>query len=172
MVSKVKEREENALKVVDIFRSGPRVKVKKPDWDFLVYELRKLKVSPGEAYKIITQKLDKQTNIRFEWKMMRFTMFVWERVKEDRNLFLKPKIETVREVVSSRRFKDFFMGYFPGIEFDHEKEVKLLNKLIHEKPQKPLFLEGNYYYEGTKRVIPQGHLDKIIWGIEPKKPTR
>ena len=162
-----KEKDNNALLVTDIFRAGPRVKVKKPDWDFLVYELRKLGVTPGEAYKIITQKLDQKTNIRFQWKMMRFTMFVWERVKEDKNLFLKPKIDTVREVVSSRRFKDFFYGYFPGVEFDHEKELKLLNKLIQEKTQKPFFTEGNYYYEGTKKFIPQKHLDKIVWGVHP-----
>ena len=40
-----KEKDNNALVVTEIFRSGPRVKVKKPDWDFLVYELRKLKVT-------------------------------------------------------------------------------------------------------------------------------
>jgi len=167
-----KDITENAIKIDKIYRSGPRVKVKNPDWDFLVYELRKLKVTPGEAYKIITAKLDKETNIRFEWKMLRFTMFVWHRVHEDKNLFLKPKIETVRDVVSSKRYKDFFFGYFPGVEFDHEKEVKLLNKLIHEKPQKPFFAEGNYFYEGTKKVIPQEHLDKIVWGIVPNSPKK
>jgi hypothetical protein len=167
-----KDKIENALKVEKIFRSGPRVKVKKPDWDFLVYELRKLKVTPGEAYRIISAYKDKETNIRFDWKMLRFTMFVWERVKEDKNLFLKRKIETIREVVSSRMYKDFFQGYFPGIEFEHEKEVKLLNKLIHEKPQKQFFQEGNYFYYRTQRVIPQAHLDKLVWGIEPKSPIK
>ena len=155
------------MKVTDIYRSGPRTKIKNPDWDFLVYELKKLKVSPGEAFRIVSAYKDKETNIRFEWKMLRFTFFVWERVKEDKNLFLKPKIDTVREIVSSRRYKDFFYGYFPGVEFDHEK-VKLLNKLIHEKPQKPFFKEGNYFYEGTKRLIPQNHLDKLVWGNPPK----
>ena len=89
--------------------------------------------------------------------------------KKIKTYFLKPKIDTVREIVSSRRYKDFFYGYFPGVEFDHEKEVKLLNKLIHEKPQKPFFKEGNYFYEGTKRLIPQNHLDKLVWGNPTKK---
>jgi len=31
-----KDRELNALKVIDIYRSGPRTKIKNPDWDFLV----------------------------------------------------------------------------------------------------------------------------------------
>ena len=104
---KLEERREDALKSCSDFYCGPRVKVKNADWDFLVYEQESSKYHQ-EAYKIITQKLDKQTNIRFEWKMLRFTMFVWERVKEDKNLFLKPKIDSVREVVSSRRYKDFF----------------------------------------------------------------
>jgi len=164
-----KKEIDNALKVTDIFRSGPKTKIKNPDWDFLVYELKKLKVTPGEAFKIISSYKNKDTNIRFEWKMLRFTMFVWERIKEDKNLFLKPKIDTVREVVSSRRYKDFFYGYFPGVDFDHEKEVKLLNKLISEKPQQPLFTEGNYFYEGTKRVIPQDHLDKLLASKSSRK---
>lgn len=164
-----KDIDANALKVTDIFRSGPRTKIKSPDWDFLVYELKKLKVSPGEAFRIISAYKNKDTNIRFEWKMLRFTMFVWERVREDKDLFLKPKIDTVREVVSSRRFKDYFYGYFPGVDFDHEKEVKLLNKLIHEKSQKQFFNEGNYFYERTKDIIPQKHLDKIVWGVVPQR---
>ena len=36
-----KDIDTNALKVTDIYRSGPRTKIKNPDWDFLVYELKK-----------------------------------------------------------------------------------------------------------------------------------
>ena len=74
-------------------------------------QLKKLKVSPGEAYRIVAEKKDKTSNARFEWKMFRFTMFVWERVREDKNLFLKPKIDSVRAVVSSRMYKKFFYGF-------------------------------------------------------------
>ena len=63
--------------------------------------------------------------------------------------------------------KEFFYGFFPDLEFDHEKEVKLLNKLIAEKPQKQFFTEGYYKYEGSNKIIPQKHLDHILWG--PKK---
>ena len=75
---------------------------------------------------------------------------------------LRPKIDTVREVVSKRRFKDFFRGYYPDLDFDHEKEVKLLNKLIAEKPQQQFLTEGNYYYPGTRKFIPQKDLDRIL----------
>ena len=152
-------------KLGQILREGPRVPRIK-NWSRLVDELKKLEVSPGEAYRIVADKKDTQTNIRFEWKMMRFTFFVWERVKEDENGYLKPKIDTCRAIVRQPRFRAFFEGYFPDLELNEEKEIKLLNKLIAEKPQRGLFTEGFYIYEGSrsKRLIPQKHLDYILWG--------
>ena len=52
------------LKITEIFRVGPRVKAPrdKRDWDFLIYELKKLKVTPGEAYRIIAEKKDKTSS--------------------------------------------------------------------------------------------------------------
>ena len=95
--------------------------------------------------------------------MIRFTMYVWQRLKEGRDsMILRPKIDSVREVVSDRKFKEFFRGYYPDLEFDHDKEVKLLNKLIAEKPQRQHFTEGNYFYPGTKKIIPQKELDRIL----------
>ena len=98
--------------------------------------------------------------------MMRLTMYVWERVKEDKTRYLKPKIDTVRAVVEKRRFKDFFQGYYPDLEFDYRREEKLLNKLITEKNGYAYLVEGYYFYEETKRLIPKKHLDTILW---PKK---
>ena len=159
----VKKEIDNPAWIHEILERGPRVKGPKSrtDWDFLVYELKKMEISPGEAYRIIAEKKG-NTNNRFDWKMVRFTMYVWERLKESEKMFLRPKIDTVREVVSSKRFKAYFRGYYPDLDFDHEKEVKLLNKLIAEKPQRHLFSEGNYYYEKTRKIIPQKVLDRIL----------
>ena len=90
-------------------------------------------------------------------------MFVWERMEEDKGMYLKPKIDTVRSVVGKRKFEQFFRGYFPDLEFDHAKEVKLLNKLIAEKSVRPYFKEGYYNYEGKNTKIPQKVLDRILW---------
>jgi len=154
-----------AQKLGQVLRVGPRVPRIK-NWSNLVDELKKLKVTPGEAYRIVADKKDTETNIRFEWKMMRFTFFVWERVTEDSNKYLKPKIDTIRAIVRRPRYRAFFEGYFPDLEFNEEKEIKLLNKLIAEKPQRAFFKEGYYVYEGSrsKRLIPQKHLDYILWG--------
>ena len=158
------------LKITEIFRVGPRVKAPRNerDWDFLVYELKKLKVTPGEAYRIIANLKDKTSSIRYDWKMLRLTMYVWERLHESEKLFNRPKIDTIREVVGNRRYQKFFYGFFPDLEFDHEKEVKLLYKLITEKPTYPYLKEGYYFYPGTKKVIPQKVLDRILFDT-PKK---
>ena len=109
------------LKIVEILKAGPKVpRIKHKDWDFLVYELRKLKVTPGEAYRIVAEKKDKTSSIRYDWKMLRLTMYVWERLHESEKLFNRPKIDTIREVVGNRRYQKFFYGFFPDLEFDHE----------------------------------------------------
>ena len=163
MIMAKKDNIETSLKITEIMKVGPRLpKIKGNDWEFLVYELRKMKITPGEAYRIIAEKKG-DTNARFEWKMLRLTMFVWARVEEDKGMYLKPKIDTVRGVVSTRKFKQFFHGYYPDLDFDHAKEVKLLNKLIAEKSVRPYFKEGYYFFEGTKKPIPQKLLDHILW---------
>jgi|TARA_B110000438_G_scaffold238152_1_gene235832 hypothetical protein len=49
------------LKIVEIFKAGPKVpRIKNKDWEFLVYELKKLKVTLGEAYRIVAEKKEKQ----------------------------------------------------------------------------------------------------------------
>jgi len=120
-------------KLGQVLREGPRVPRIK-NWDDLIHNLKKLEVKPGEAYRIIQEKKTSD-NIRFEWKMLRLTFFVWERVKEDEAGYLKPKIDTIRAVCNNRNFEKFFYGYFPDLNFDINREIHLLNKLIAEKPQ-------------------------------------
>jgi len=151
---------EVAQKLGEAMRRGPNDR-RLRNWDDLVNQLKKLKITPEEAFKKITS-----DNERFNWKMMRLTMYVWERVSEDKNGYLKPKIDTVRSVVDTKRFKDFFEGYYPYMEFEPDREVKLLNKLITEQNGYNYLIEGNYLYPGTNKVIPAKHLDDILW---PKK---
>jgi len=153
-----------AEKVNETFRKGPNVP-RIRNYNALARELERLKVGPGEAYRIVQEKLTSD-NVRFNWKMIRLTMYVWERVREDKHKYLKPKIDTVREVVERRKFQEFFHGYYPDLEFNKEREVKLLNKLITEKTGYAYLVEGYYKYEGTDKYIPAKHLEAILW---PKK---
>ena len=151
---------EVAQKLDEALRKVPNVPRLK-SWDDLIHNLKKLEVKPGEAYRIVQEKLTSD-NIRFNWKMIRLTMYVWERVKEDKARYLKPKIDTVRAVVERRRFEDFFYGYFPDLKFDPNREIDLLNKLITEKTGYAYLVEGYYFYEHTKRTIPKKHLEAIL----------
>jgi len=151
---------ETAQRLGEAMRKGPNDR-RLRTWDDLVNQLKKLKITPEEAFKKITS-----DNERFNWKMMRLTMYVWERVSEDKNGYLKPKIDTIRAVVETKRFKDFFKGYHPYMEFEPDREVKLLNKLITEQNGYNYLIEGNYLYPNTDKVIPSKHLDEILW---PKK---
>lgn len=135
---------------------------KKITYGYLVDYLEDHKISADVALGIIERALDtKSTGHRFHWKMTRFTLYIWERVKEDKDLFLKPKIDTVREVVSTKKYKRLYDTYPGQKPFDHQKEVKKLAQLIAEPRQQIYFKEGNFKYEGTNKMIPQKILDKI-----------
>jgi len=130
-------------------------------WDDLIDNLKKQRLTPGEAYRKLNS-----DNTRFNWKMMRLTLYVWERVREDKSGYLKPKIDTVRAVVKTRRFEDFFYGYFPYLKFNEKREIELLNKLITEKTGYAYLIEGYFLYPDTNKHIPKKHLETILW---PKK---
>ena len=155
---------EVAQKLDEAIRKGPNVPRLK-SWGDLVDNLKKLKVTPGEAYRTVQEKLTSD-NTRFNWKMIRLTLYVWERVREDKSGYLKPKIDTVRAVVKTRRFEDFFYGYYPDLKFDEKREIELLNKLVTEKTGYAYLIEGYFLYPDTNKHIPKKHLEAILW---PKK---
>lgn len=153
--------------ITDLMYRGPQHRPVKTA-DDLIKALKVMKVTPSEAFRIIATKKSSEEygNVRFNWKMIRFTFYVWARVKEDKQGYLKPKVDTIRSVVTDSRFRSHYFGYFPDEKFDEGKEFHLLNKLIAERAQQKWFKEGLYVYEKTRRVIPQSHLDAILY---PKK---
>ena len=158
----MKVRKPNPIEVAQKLGEELRRKPKEvKTWDDLIDNLKKQRLTPGETYRTLTS-----DNTRFNWKMIRLTLYVWERVEEDKSGYLKPKIDTVRAVVKTRRFEDFFYGYYPDLKFDEKREIELLNKLITEKPGYAYLVEGYYLYPGSKRLIPQKHLNHVLW---PKK---
>ena len=152
--------------------NGPRPVKKLTDWRDLGEALADLDVTPQMVARIVREKIS-DDNTRFNWKMIRLTLYVWERDKEDREGYLKPKIDTVKAVVGGKKFMQFFEGYYPDIahtlsgkELVHHNanEVRALNKLIAEKSQKELLLtEGNFFHEGQKnRRMTKAHLQHIL----------
>ena len=160
----IKEHTKLAVeKIEPLLYKGPKHKPVVTERD-LVEGLRRLKVSPGEAFRHVSNHIISrgEGNLRFNWKMIRFTLFVWERIAENEKGYLKPKIDTVRKVCNDERFKEHYYGYYPDIKFDYDREVKLLNKLIAEKPQQMLFREGYYKFHKTNKIVPQALLNQIL----------
>ena len=128
----------------------------------LIHWLRDNSIPPAQALGIIERAVEnKTTGHRFHWKMMRFCLYLWARVEENKTLVMKPKIDTVRELVSSKKYKRLWETFPQSKEFDHAREVKNLAQLISEPRQQIYFKSANFVYEGTKTPIPQHIVDKV-----------
>jgi len=128
----------------------------------LIHWLRDNDIPPAQALGIIERAVNtKTTGHRFNWKMMRFTLYIWAREKEHRTLVMKPKIDTVRELVSTPKYKRLWETFPQSNPFSHQREVKNLAQLIAEPRQQIYFKSSNFLYEGTKKNIPQDIIDKI-----------
>ena len=128
----------------------------------LIHYLRDNDIPPEQALGIIERAVEtKTTGHRFHWKMMRFTLYIWARVEEHKTLVMKPKIDTVRELVSTPKYKRLWETFPQARDFNHQREVKNLAQLISEPRQQIYFKSKHFLYEGTKKSIPQDILDKI-----------
>ena len=132
------------------------------DFNKLAKFLRDKNITPEVALGILERAIDtKTTGHRFHWKMTRFTLYIWARYEENKTMFLKPKIDTVRELVSVKKYKRLWDTYPTHRNFNHQKEVKNLAQLIAEPRQQIYFKEGNFKYEGTNKLMPQVLIDKL-----------
>jgi|TARA_R110000796_G_scaffold238169_1_gene358418 hypothetical protein len=101
------------------------------------------------------------SNYRTHWKMTRFTLYIWQRIKEDKANMLGKKIDSIRRVVATEKYKRNYKLYPGHKAFNEAKEVKNLNLLITDPRQFIHFKERNFVFENTKRRIPQGLIDKL-----------
>ena len=101
------------------------------------------------------------SNYRTHWKMTRFTLYIWQRIKEDKANMLGKKIDSIRRVVATEKYKRNYKLYPGHKAFNEAKEVKNLNLLITDPRQFIHFKERNFVFENTKRRIPQSLIDKL-----------
>ncbi len=127
--------------------------------DLIKFQFTKVYYPTKELLELIP--ISKTTGHRFNWKMMRFTLYIWARVQEHKTLVMKPKIDTVRELVSTPKYKRLWETFPQSNPFSHQREVKNLAQLIAEPRQQIYFKSSNFLYEGTKKNIPQDIIDKI-----------
>ena len=125
--------------------------------------LRDHEVTPEEAleYIIMASKID-PTHPRTEWKLLRFTMYLWERDKELRKSKLGKKKDTCMKVVQSAKYKNIYKAYsFNPRQMNEMKEADNLYKLVGDIRQRTFFKKRFYKYEGTNTLMHQEHIDKI-----------
>jgi len=144
-------------------------KLLKKDVDKLLNYLDKRDIEPLDAIDIIEKSTPEaqEDNKRFNWKMLRFTMFLWKRVEQDKNGNLWSKTDTAKEVVNSKNYKDMYQA-FNTTNLNPEKEAKNLFKLVTDPRQKPYFKSRYFVYEKSKKTIPQDHIDYLMQF--PKSP--
>ena len=123
--------------------------------DILKY-LKQRKITEEDAIKYI------ESSIPYKkiWKMWRFTLYLWARVDNDKRGIKKNRIETVAQVVHMPKYKRLY-DTFPLMPFDPDKEIKNLAQLIAEPRQCKEFKSKHFFYEGTKKAIPQSVIDKL-----------
>jgi hypothetical protein len=132
---------------------------KENDYDKLIKFLKEKKVSPDMALGILDRAIEtKTTGHRFHWKMMRFTLYLWARIKEDGK---KSKIDTVRDLVVTSKYRRLWETFPQNRDFNEKREIKNLAQLIAEPRQQIYFKEGNFRYEGKEKLIPQQIIDKL-----------
>ncbi len=124
------------------------------------------KISPEQAMAILdkTIKINWKKNInnpRIQWKMWRFNLYLWARIDEDQKGLLGKKIETIRRLVESPKYKRLWDTFPQRGGFNPEKEIKNLNLLVTDPRQFGYFREENFVFEGTQKKIPQELIDKV-----------
>jgi len=128
--------------------------------------IRENGISPTEAINIIKKYKFKETgsDSRRDWKMFRFTMYIWQRYKEKLAIGrgkLPTKLVSITAVVRSVNFKKLYQAYPNPAVISEQKEVLNLLKLIGDKRQNSAFKEGNFKIEGTNKSMTQGQIDEL-----------
>ena len=128
----------------------------------LLNYLDKEGISPLNALEVVKKhNTINPSNYRTHWKMTRFTLYLWQRIKEDKARMLGKKIDSIRRVVATEKYKRLYKLYPGHKAFNEAKEVKNLNLLITDPRQFIHFKERNFVFEGTKQKIPQKLIDHI-----------
>jgi len=135
----------------------------------LVSYLKKREISAQDAIDIIQKSTPEaqEDNKRFNWKMLRFTMFLWKRIEQEKKGNLWSKTDTAKEVVNSKNYKDMYQA-FNSLRLNPEKEAKNLFKLVTDPRQRPYFKSRYFVYQRSKKTIPQDHIDYLMQF--PKSP--
>ena len=151
------------------------------DIDKLIAYLEKREITPTDAIDIIHASTPEgqEGNKKFNWKMLRFTMYLWKRVEQDKNGNLLSKTQTALDTVDQKKYLDLLEGFSNTensaslrssrrvmtefkLKEKIDKEAKNLFKLVTDPRQKHFFKSRYFVYERTQKTIPQDHIDHLM----------
>ena len=128
--------------------------------------LRKKGISPTKALNIIQRSVEqgKTRGPKFQWKMLRFTLYLWERHKEYRSdpphKGLGKRIDTIKRLCKTTRYVDFYRAYSEE-KFNYDNECKRLADLVSEPRQRKYFNSKYFKLEGRQDKMAQPLIDKL-----------
>mgnify|MGYP006149587687 CR=1 FL=1 len=131
--------------------------------------LERREISPQEAIKIIedTTPEVREDNKKLIWKMKRFSLYLWERIEQEKKGYLWTKKDTCKNIVKTKNFKQLYESFNFKERFDPIKEERRLFKLTTDPRQKIAYFKSRFFvYKGKKEHIPQKEINRLV-GIEP-----
>ena len=143
---------------------------KDTNYSQLIGYLERRGISPKEAIEIIeaTTPEGQKDNQKFNWKMLRLTLYLWERIEQDKKGHLWSKTETCKAVVNTKNYKQLREA-FDKERFDPLREEKKLFKLVTDPRQRIAYFKSRYFkFKGKEKHVPQDLINKLVSGI-PKK---
>jgi hypothetical protein len=143
---------------------------KDTNYSQLIGYLERRGISPKEAIEIIetTTPEGQKDNQKFNWKMLRLTLYLWERIEQDKKGHLWSKTDTCKAVVNSKNYK-MLREPFHKERFDPLREENKLFKLVTDPRQKIAYFKTRYFkFKGKEKNVPQELINKLISGV-PRK---
>ena len=149
------------------------------DLNPLIQFMEEEEISPKEALQVLKKEYEVNfNNMRTKWKMFRFTLYLWARLDEEKSGYLGKKSDTIRRLIRTSKYQNQYKIFAPDIATKDQMEVmkvlekknqeaylavhyKQLNQLITDPRQVVFFREKYFYYEKTKKHIPQEVIDRI-----------
>ena len=152
---------------------------KDKDYSKVFKYFREMDVKPNEVLAIVKKSIEFNPNNRSSvWKMQRFQLYLWARLKEEKDGYLSKKTDTIRRLVRSEKYKKYYYKFFTykspkgssidskwGDERLFELEFYRLNHLITDPRQSVFFINKRqkyfFVYEKFNKPIPQEVIDRI-----------
>ena len=133
------------------------------DIDEIIKYLRKNDIDLKVALNVLKREFApvKTGHKKTAWKMMKFQLYIWERLKDEHKGNRFTRLQVVERLVYSIAYKKAY-DLYPNPPFNPQKEIKNLAQLIAEPRQDKFFISKNFHeYGKPTKKIPQELINKL-----------